>query len=251
MRVLIIEDEPLASDQLRDLLRAYSPAINVLDVLESGADALRWLGQHQPPDLIFSDIELTDGSVFRVFEEITVPCPVIFATAYDQFVLRAFRENGIAYLLKPFGYQEVSEALQKFERLRSSFTRFGPEAAQLLHATLSRPAYKERFVVKARGGITLLATSNIVCIQLKNEVAVAFDSKGGRHALHETLNQLEGLLNPQDFFRISRSEIVSVHYLEKLESYGGDRLVVHMRGVSEVFVSSASRTPGLRKWLHG
>ncbi|MBD2769507.1 response regulator transcription factor [Hymenobacter sp. BT664] len=249
MRVLIIEDEPLASEKLRDSLRRYNPAITVLAVLESAADAIGWLREHPSPDLIFSDIELLDGPVFRVFEEVSLTCPIIFATAYDQFVLRAFRENGIAYLLKPIEYPELSSALQKFERLRSSFAHLSPEAAQMLQTVLGQPTYKERFVVKARGGIYLLTTANIVCIELINEVAVAFDPKGNRHVLPETLSQLESVLNPRDFFRISRSEIISIHYLDKLENYGSDRLAVHLQGVSKVFISSASRTPGLRKWL--
>jgi two-component system, LytTR family, response regulator LytT len=251
MKVVVIEDEPLAAEQLCDFARRYDTAVNVLGVLASVKEAVNWFRAHAAPDLILSDIELLDGNAFRLFEQVEIPCPIIFTTAYDRFLLQAFTKNGIGYLLKPLEYEKFAAALHKFEQLQRSFTRLDSELLRELKTTLAQPRYKERFVIKARGGIYLLETRRVAYIQIQDEIPFAYDEQGTRYPLNENLNQLEKTLAPQVFFRLNRSEIVNLNFIEKLEPYFNDRLVVSLKQLNVKLISSISRTPELRRWIEG
>jgi two-component system response regulator LytT len=249
MKIVIIEDEPPAAEQLCDFMRRYDAEAVIVGVLASVKDAVRWFHEHSSPDLILSDIQLLDGNAFRLFDQVEIPCPIIFTTAYDHFLLPAFDKNGIGYLLKPIEYEKFVAAMRKFEQLRRSFTLLGPDLLRELKATLAQPRYKERFVIKARGGIYLLETRTVAYIQMQNEIPFAYDGQGTRYPLHETLNQLEKELDPLVFFRLNRSEIVNLNFIEKLEPYSHDRLAIKLKQFNVTLISSINRTPELRRWI--
>jgi len=251
MKVVLIEDEPLAAEQLCDYARRYDPGVTVLGVLTSVKEAVSWFRDHTAPDLILSDIELLDGNVFLLFEQMEISCPIIFTTAYDHFLLQAFDKNGIGYLLKPLEYEKFAAAMRKFEQLQRSFTLLGGELLRELKTTLAQPRYKERFVIKAKGGIYMLETRRVAYIQIRDEIPFAYDDQGSRYPLNDTLNQLEKTLDPLMFFRINRSEIVNIHFIEKLEPYFNDRLSINIKRLGATLISSINRTPELRKWIEG
>ena len=251
MRVVVIEDEPLAAEQLCDFVRRYDPEVAMLGVLTGVKEAVRWFGEHPTPDLILSDIELMDGNAFHIFEQVRVTSPIIFTTAYDHFLLQAFDQNGIGYLLKPLEYEKFVSAMKKFERLRRSVTMLSGELLREMKTTLAQPRYKERFVINARGGIYLLETRRVAYIQIRDELTFAYDEKHNRYSLNETLNHLEETLDPLTFFRINRSEIVSIRFIEKLEPCFNDRLAIKLKHLEVTLISSISRTPELKRWLEG
>jgi two-component system response regulator LytT len=251
MKVVVIEDEPLAAEQLCDYVRRYDPEAAILGILTSVQEAVCWFGEHTAPDLILSDIELLDGNVFRLFERVEIPCPIIFTTAYDHFLMQAFDRNGIGYLLKPLEYEKFAAAMRKFEQLRRSFTLLSSELLRELKTTLAQPQYKERFVIKARGGIYLLETRRVAYIQIQDEIPFAYDEQGARYPLNENLNHLEKVLDPLTFFRINRSEIVNIRFIEKLEHYFNDRLAIKLKSLNVTLISSINRTPELRRWIDG
>lgn len=249
MKVVIIEDEPPAREKLAKFIRRCDSRIEILAELESVAAAIRYFESRAAPELIFADIELLDGNVFEVFETCKISCPVIFTTAYDQFLLQAFEENGIAYLLKPFDFEKFAGAMRKFETLENNFARANDAFLRELRESLQQPRYKERFVIKTAGGIRLLETKQIVFVQMLNEIPFAFDAAGNKFPLGATLTELEKTLDPKTFFRINRSEIVNLDFIENLKSDFRDRLVVSVRNLNVKLVSSTSRTSSLRKWL--
>lgn len=249
MKVVIIEDEPPAREKLAKFIRRYDSRIEILAELESVASTLRYFDRQSAPDLVFADIELLDGNVFEVFETGKISCPVIFTTAYDQFLLQAFEESGIAYLLKPFDFQKFAAAMRKFELLKNNFAPASNALLREIRESLRQPKYKTRFVIKTAGGIRLLETGQIAFVQMQNEIAFAFDATGNKFPLGATLTELQKTLDPKTFFRISRSEIVNLHFIENLKPDFQDRLVVGLRNLNVKLVSSASRTPSLRKWL--
>lgn len=260
MTILILEDELVASQHLTDLLTRHRPDARVLATLRSIREATDWFMAGNPmPDLVLSDIELLDGNVFALYDVVQVHCPIIFTTAYDQYLLRAFQTNGIAYLLKPFDEQAFSAAFAKYERLRDTFRATGNVPANSLSAEVVaqlrqalQPAmntYKQRFTVRMRQGIYLLPTQQIAYLQADDSIVFAFDAAGQRYPLNGTLTELEQQLDPTRFFRINRSEIVAIDQIDRLEPYLGDRLAVRLRGVATAFISSAAKTPDLRKWL--
>jgi len=251
MKVVVIEDEPLAAEQLRDYVRRYDPEAAIVGILTSVQEAVCWFGEHAAPDLILSDIELLDGNVFRLFERVDTHCPIIFITAYDHFLMQAFDRNGIGYLLKPLEYEKFAAGMRKFEQLRRSFTLLSSELLRELKTTLAQPRYKERFVIKARGGIYLLETGRVAYIRIQDEIPFAYDDQGARYPLNENLNQLEKVLDPLTFFRINRSEIVNIGFIEKLEHYFNDRLAIKLKSLNVTLISSISRTPELRRWIDG
>lgn len=249
MKVVIIEDEPPARAKLAKFITRYDRQIEILAELESVAETLRYFDERGIPDLVFADIELLDGNVFEIFESRKITSPVIFTTAYDQFLLQAFEQNGIAYLLKPFDFQKFSTAMQKFETLKNNFAAAQNDFWRELQENLRQPKYKERFIVKIKGGIKLLETKQIAFIQMQNEIPFAFDAAGNKFPLNETLTALEKSLNPKTFFRLNRSEIVNLDFIENLKPDFHDRLVVCLRNLNVRLVSSINRTPELRKWL--
>jgi DNA-binding LytR/AlgR family response regulator len=251
MKVVIIEDEPPASERLSEFIERYDARIEIAAHLASVRDSLAWFGENRQPDLVFSDIELLDGNVFHLYETGKVACPIIFTTAYDRFWLQAFERNGIAYLLKPFDYEKFVAAMRKFEALRQTFISAQRDFWLEVQENFRQPRYKERFVVKVRGGIRLLETERVAFIQMQNEIPYAFDADGGKFMLNESLKELEQTLNPKIFFRLNRSEIVNLNFIETLKPDFRDRLIVKLRNSSARLVSSTNRTPLLRKWLEG
>ena len=219
--------------------------------MTSVKEAVCWFREHAAPDLILSDIELLDGDVFRLFERMEIPCPIIFTTAYDHFLQQAFDRNGIGYLLKPLEYEKFAAAMRKFEQFQRSFTLLGSDLLRELKTTLAQPRYKERFVTKAKGGIYLLETRRVAYIQIQNEIPFACDEQGARYPLNETLSQLEKTLDPLVFFRVNRSEIVNLNFIERLEPYFNDRMAISLKRLNVTLISSISRTPELRRWIEG
>ena len=274
MNILILEDEELAARQTLHFLAqaGLGTAAPPPPVLRSVEKALAWLETHPMPDLIFSDIELLDGNVFSLYERFRVTCPIIFTTAYDQFLLAAFRGNGIAYLLKPFDFAQFQEALAKYHFLQNSFAApetalpppaGRPDAAPALSADVLRdlsqalrknaqPAYKQRFSVRMRNSLHILNVEDVAYVQADEGITFAVDGAGARFPLQGTLADVERQLDPARFGRLNRSELVSIAFVEKVEPYFNNRLAVKLRGAGGVtLISSAAQTAEFRRWLEG
>lgn len=254
MTVLLIEDEAPAARQLTQYLAEAAPTAAVVGVLRSIEKALAWFAQNPMPDLIFSDIELLDGNAFAIYDQVPVRCPIIFTTAYDQFLLQAFQGQGIAYLLKPFTAAQLQEALGKYHALRRSFAPAGPTLSAAVLAELSQAlrqprTYKQRFTVRLRNSLHLLAVDDVTHLRAEEGVVFAIDKQGARYPLAGTLTELEKQLDPARFFRLNRSEVVSLAYIEKAEPYGKDRLAIKLKTSPDFLLTSAAHTAGFRKWL--
>ena len=269
MNILILEDEMQAARQTVQFLERAGLGEPTPPVVRSIEKALVWLQTHPMPDLIFSDIELLDGNVFALYEQFRVTCPVIFTTAYDQFLLSAFRGNGIAYLLKPFEYEQFREALDKYQLLQGSFRPAMPAAPEpgAAEASLSpqvlrqlsealrqhgQPQYKQRFSVRMRTGLFLLLVEDIAYVQADEGITFAVDSAGTRYPLTGSLAELERQLDPRRFGRLNRSELVNIAFVERMEPYFNNRLAVQLRTrPATTLTTSAAQTPEFRRWLEG
>ncbi|SMB99672.1 two component transcriptional regulator, LytTR family [Hymenobacter roseosalivarius DSM 11622] len=262
MTILILEDESLAARQTVAFLARAGLAPVAQPVVRSVAKALAWLQANPMPDLIFSDIELLDGNVFALYEQVAVKCPVIFTTAYDQFLLPAFQHHGIAYLLKPFDYAQFQQALAKYEELKSHFRpasltdappSLSPAVLRALQQALRQvghPEYRQRFSVRQRQGLYLLPVEEVAYLQADEGVTFAVDAVGGRYPFNGTLTELERQLDPRRFARLNRSELVNVAFIERAEPYFNKRLAVKLRGpASVVLLTSTAQTPEFRRWL--
>ncbi|MEM9931142.1 MAG: LytTR family DNA-binding domain-containing protein [Bacteroidota bacterium] len=254
MRLLLLEDEQLAADRIQALLKDYFGPDLALQWGQSIQEGLAFLANNPPPDLIISDIELLDGSAFSIYQQIEVTAPIIFVTAYDQYLLDAFNTNGIGYVLKPYTDEALRVVLDKYQKLLQRSEQVPTVSAAVIEQLKAamhkgRQDYKERFTVKKSSGIYFLKTADIKFFQADGDLVFAFDHEGKKHLINFRMSELEEKLDPRVFFRINRGQMVNIEYIVKLESYFGNRLSISIQGGSEALITSGPKTAAFRKWV--
>jgi DNA-binding LytR/AlgR family response regulator len=228
IKAVIIEDEKYASLFLKDLLKNVAPDVEVLDMLENISDSVRLLPILNP-DLVFADIQLEDGVSFSIFETLKWKKPVIFITAYDSYAIRAFKVNGIDYLLKPCDEEELKLALDKFRNMSvNDFALNLHETIKLL-SNKSREDFKERFAVMIGSRILSIPVSDIAYFYFANRVTYLVKKDGQKFPYTESLDNLYNLLNPSQFFRANRNYILHHGSIDKIESHAGRNIIVTLR----------------------
>lgn len=254
MRLIIIEDERPAASRLQKLLLEAEPAAQVLDVIDSVEDAAEWFAGGQPLDLAFMDIQLADGLSFDIFKRVEVSVPVIFTTAFDQYALRAFKSNGIDYLLKPVDPADLRLALDKFRRMQGGA---GAPPAPALDALLrmvqdarAPRRYRERFLIKQGDQLRYVPTTDAAYFQADAGYVSLVTHEGQRLLLDQSLETIAEELDPQAFFQISRQCIVSLRAIAKIHTWHNSRLRLDLSPVSkqEVIVSR-DRVRDFKGWL--
>jgi len=236
MRVLVLEDEPPAREQLLAALRAWDPSVRAT-CLDTVADAVRHLLAAGEPDLVLADVQLVDGRSLEVFERVPVRCPVIFVTAHDAYLEQALVAGGIDYLYKPVDPERLTRALDKVLRLQAHFA-----------APTSR--YRRRLLVR-RGSRTLaVPVEQVAWFHTEHRLVFATLHDGRRHGVDEGLGDLEAALDPRQFFRIHRSVIVQVDAVRGFTPAGKGRLRLQLEPAFDCIVS-AERAPAFRRWVAG
>jgi DNA-binding LytR/AlgR family response regulator len=245
MKVLIIEDEQLAAEKLAGYLKRHQPDAEVVAQLSSVAQVLEFFGadpKAQQLDLIFSDVELADGQVFTALEQLDLPCPVLFTTAYDQYWMQVFQYQAVDYLLKPFSYPRFAEAMLNFAQLKHKLQQPVVAAA---------PAYKKRFLLRKGQSLSILPVADILLIRATNGVLLATDKHNSVHILTEAnLGDIEAQLDPSEFFRLNRSDILHISSILQVEPYNKESVAVVLSCDKEPVISSKTRTALFRKWLN-
>jgi DNA-binding LytR/AlgR family response regulator len=247
MKVLLIEDEIPAARQLTKLLLEQRPAFQVIDTLDSVEGAVRWFRTFPAPDLVFMDIQIADGLSFDIFKQAEVKSPVIFTTAFDHYAVQAFKVNAIDYLLKPIDPEDLSRALIKMENQRSTAPVFEYE---MLAQYFKKEQYKDRFLVKTGQQLAFIATTDIAFFRSADGLTQAFTSAGKKYFIENTLEELERLLNPRDFFRISRNMTLRIDAISKIIPHLNGRLKLETSPAApeDIFVSR-ERVPEFKTWL--
>lgn len=252
VRTLIIEDEAPAYRRLASLLEKHHPYVDVVDVLDSVEGALRWLAQNKAPDLILSDIRLSDGLSFEIYKQAPPPCPIIFTTAYDAYMLEAFRTNGIDYLLKPIEEEDLARSLAKFGNLRKAEPMV-PDIERLLTALgSSKPAYRERFLIKLGQKLLPVATRDIAWFISTDGSTELLTKEGKRHLLDLPLDDIEAQLDPARFFRLNRQCIACIECISVVHQHFNGKLKVELKPAAplEVMVSR-EKAKAFKEWLDG
>ncbi len=247
MNVLIVEDEPPAARLLVDLLARVAADATVVGQLASVAELTRWLADHPAPDLILADIELQDGRVFDAFETSGAVAPIIFTTAYDRFVLDAFRTQGIAYLVKPVHERDLAAALTKYEELRRMFV-----AARPMPRLPPRDpsGFRRHFTVTAARKIRVVPLERVALIRLALSGVHVIELDGSEHAVtgNASLAEIEDSLPPAQYFRINRNEIVRLDAIAHLDPQK-DRIQLAVHGTATPVTVSVHRTAAFRRWI--
>lgn len=253
-RILIIEDEAPARKKLMRFINETIDAYEIVGELETVTEVKDFLSAPQSIDLIFSDIELRDGNVFEVYNEIDIRYPIIFITAYNEFLMNAFEANGIAYLLKPFSIDKFTSAWNKYLKLQkeppTDYHQLADTISKLLNTGQSnQPVYKDQFAIKSNKEIYFLQVSDIVYFQANEGVIFAYDHNGKRHIMPQaSLKDIEAQLNDKDFFRINRAETMHRKYINKLERFSKNIVSVYLNQ-SVVLKTSQNRTGDFNQWL--
>ncbi|MGB3777303.1 MAG: LytTR family DNA-binding domain-containing protein [Tunicatimonas sp.] len=255
MNVVIIEDEYPAAERLERMLERADPAIQVSAVLESVEAAVDWLRTEAAPDLILSDIQLSDGLSFEIYEQVLVQRPIIFTTSYDEYAIRAFKHKSIDYLLKPIKFEELQRAIQKYRDLQPSPapTDHAARLEKLLD-TLSHSGrtYKKRFLVKKGEQLIPVADEAVAYLYTENELVYLITREDKKYVVDYTLEQLDGLLDPTRFFRINRQFIVGLAAVQQIHTYFSSRLKLHLQpAASTDVVVSKGQVKGFKAWLEG
>ncbi len=251
IRILIVEDEEATAQRLAIMLQELDQNIHIAGITESVDETINWLKANQAPDLMMLDIHLADGSAFDLFSRFNIEFPVIFATAYDEYAIRAFKVNSIDYLLKPLKRTELQAALEKFNRLGKSGMQIDySKLASLLQPDQSR--FLQRMMVKTGQQIKSFPVEEIAYFYIAEKIVFAKLRNGDRYPLDQSLDQLEYQLDSKRFFRINRAFIISFESIDKLYTYSKSRIKVLLKPACEVeSISSTDKSPLFRDWLNG
>lgn len=245
MNILIIEDEYLLADELEEILLRIDPSHNVMAKLSSIEEAVTWINSHSC-DLIFMDIQLSDGLSFRIFDQVEVKSPVIFTTAYDQYTIEAFNVNGISYILKPIEKKDVIKALEKYELLKQSYLQ------NIENFTAAQSNYKQQLTLNLGPVNKIADIESIQCFQADDRYVFAFINTGQRMFTNHTLKELETLLNPHLFFRINRTYIINRHAIKEWRKHSKGRVQIIVDNNTELptkLIVSRGRTKQFNQWI--
>ena len=243
MNAVIIEDEYLAATELERLLGEIAPEVVILAKLDSVSESVKWLKKNKA-ELIFMDIHLGDGQSFDIFEQVEITVPVIFITAYDEYALKAFKYQGIDYILKPFDKEELQQALNKLDSLSTTGEPFRV-------ATLA--VYQERFLVTVGTKMKSITVGDVAYFMADGKYLVLFTRDGQNYILDQTISGIETKLNPALFFKINRKFIISYASIKEMVKYSNSRIKIILvpappSGI-EAIVSS-ERIQEFKQWLN-
>ena len=258
MNALIVEDEDLSVRRLKKLLAETAPALIISGVTDSIEETVEWLSANQKngiadPDLIFLDIELSDGQSFEIFNRVQVSSTIIFTTSYDEYALQAFKLNSIDYLLKPIHRDDLQRSLQKYENMRAQPATDSLEGIKKLLESFRQPArndYRQRFLVKQGQKMLSVEVSEIAYFFTEERYSFFITDNNQKLLVDYTLDELADVLDPDRFFRINRGMMVTHKSVDKIDPYFGNRLALSLRPLhnKEVLVSR-EKVSDFKHWM--
>ena len=235
MRILIVEDETAAYENLADMLVTIDPTLEIMGNTESVQQTVRWLQANPRPDLIFMDIHLSDGSAFAIFDQIEVEAPIIFTTAYDQYAIDAFKVNSIDYILKPIKSEELKRALDKFSRLTQLSTT---------------PKYKDKLLIPIKDKLLPISLKDVSCFYTADKNTYVYLKSGNSYPYAKTLEQIISSLSPADFIRANKQFIISRDSVKDITIWFDSRLLVTLDiEVPERIYISKNKASEFKSWI--
>ncbi|HEX5654802.1 MAG TPA: LytTR family DNA-binding domain-containing protein [Chitinophagaceae bacterium] len=255
MKILIIEDEELLAKELEATIEEEDNTMQVIDVLPSLKTARRWFLANAMPDIVFMDVQLSDGISFTLFDEFRITCPVVFTTAYDQYAVRAFKVNGVDYLLKPVLRDDLRRALEKCKAIAATHSEYPADIRQLLavikKSSAGLPsAYKEKFIVHVKNQWMPVNTREIACF-MKENLHYIITHTGEKYILSfESMEEIEELLDPTVFYRANRQFIIHIDAIHSVRSKENSKLTVSLKPPVKLEIDiSRDKAPDFRKWM--
>jgi DNA-binding LytR/AlgR family response regulator len=251
-KILIIEDEKPAAEWLQQLISKLDLEISILGVIDSVRGAIEWFRQNSAPDLVFMDIQLADGLSFEIFEQLKVPCPVIFTTAYEEYAIKAFKVNSIDYLLKPIAFDELESAFQKFLNQAKKEETVQPVTLDLLNKVreMLRKQYKTRFVIKVGEHLKSIPVEDIQFFYSLDKATFLCTSDFKTYIVDYSLDRISEMIDEHRFFRINRKYILSNQSIADIVFYSNSRLKIKLKKPDEEsIIVSRDKVPAFKEWL--
>ena len=255
MNALIIEDEKLVAQELAASIADVDPTVNLVATVGSVKTALNWFTQHAEPDVVFADIQLADGVSFTIFSQYQISCPVIFTTAYNEYAIQAFTVNGIAYLLKPVDRDELKQAITKARKLTRVQGQSTFDVQKLMEAlnlsSVAKPAFQAHFLGSARNSWVPIQVTEIAYF-IRDQLIFLVTNTGERYIVdYDTLDEVESMVNPDQFYRISRHCIININAVQTLKGLANLKLQLVLKAPNQSVGLDISRdkAPSFRKWL--
>ncbi|MCU0325881.1 MAG: LytTR family DNA-binding domain-containing protein [Spirosomaceae bacterium] len=247
MKIIIIEDEAAAANQLKYLLKQSGFEHEILTIIETVSEAIEWFTKNDSPDLIFSDIQLADGISFEIYEQISIKTPIIFTTAFDEYAIRAFKVNSVDYILKPIDEESLRFAIEKFKNQQLIKQEVFQQLIQ--QQSFTPKNYRKSFLVKYRNKLIPVKTSEFAYFFIENGLVFGQHIDGRKLVLDFKLEDLETQLDPDEFVRANRQYILSHESVEAIEPYNNSRVMVHTNPNSpfEIIISKEKVT-SFKKW---
>jgi two-component system, LytTR family, response regulator len=249
MNILIIEDEPLVAKDLQNQVQKLEPHANIVGTISSVQMAREWFSENPPPDLVLSDIQLSDGISFEVFEGLAIHCPIIFTTAYNDYAIRAFKLHSIDYLLKPIDARELEAALKKYKAQTAEHI-LGEQLKHLIaNWGQSNKKYKERFLTLHRNTLVPVMQGDIAYFHKEELIYLYTTSNEKLISEYKALDDLESILNPEVFFRVNRQYIIHIQSVGKVKTtHKGLTIQLKTPFNSEIDISR-EKAVAFKKWL--
>ena len=251
-KVLIIEDEKPAAEWLQQLILKLGYDIKIATVIDSVRGAADWFRQNTAPDLVFMDIQLADGLSFEIFEQVKVPCPVIFTTAYEEYAVKAFKVNSVDYLLKPIAFDELETAFLKFENQVKKEEKVQPVTLDLLNKVreMLRKQYKTRFVIKVGEHLKSIPVEDIQFFYSLDKATFLCTSDFKTYIVDYSLDRISEMIDEHRFFRINRKYILSNQSIADIVFYSNSRLKIKLKKPDEEsIIVSRDKVPAFKEWL--
>ena len=247
MRIVIIEDEKPAAEKLKKALLKQDADLNIEAVLDSIASAEQWFAVNAMPDLLFMDIELSDGLSFQLLDRVAITCPIIFCTAYDEYWQEAFEHNGIDYLLKPVSDDKLQQALNKYETLKKYFAQ---NLQQLLQSQHQATGYKKRFLVKRGSDYVSVKTEDVAYFYATHKLVCMVDQRSQKFILDQSLADPEKETDPSIFYRVNRKYLVNIASIQKIKTYPKSKLELELQPAApEEVIVSQENTAAFKEWM--
>ena len=250
MKVVIIEDEQLTAQRLEGMLKKFDSDIEIMATLPSVSESVEWFKANTDPDLIFMDIHLEDGQCFSIFEKINLELPVIFTTAYDEYMIKAFKVNSIDYLMKPVNSEELINAIEKYKRLHEQ-QKDKENIGNFLQAIQTKEAdYKQRFLISMGSRLKTVEAADINYFYSSEKVTFLVTKDNQRYPIEFSLDKLAAILNPQNFYRINRQILIGLNAIININVYPKGRLKIEVApAFKEDVLVSLDKVVEFKEWL--
>jgi two-component system, LytTR family, response regulator LytT len=252
MDILIIEDEQLGAEKLVRLLKSIDSSIEIVGNTQSIKSSVEWLLQNNHPDIILMDIELTDGQSFEIFNHVTIKSMVIFTTSYDEYALQAFKVNSVDYLLKPIKREELKNALDKYQQWQQKFSSSSLSIEHLINELKQQQSktWRSRFLVKQGQKLVSVETNEIAYLYADGRLSYFITWDKQKHVLDYTIEELEQMLDPQQFYRANRAFLIHIKAVSQIHNYFNGKLKLELQPAidKEVLISREKATE-FKEWM--